>query len=138
MNRLFKRILPLVGALVFLMVGAALAVPSITVNLQKLGSGSHSFPNSLNVSANVNFILSKDGMSVTGVKVYFTGSDVEKGATVYVNLLDASGNILGSGSGSITQDYSNNFYVEISFSSAVPIDQLDSVKVIYKGQEITS
>ncbi|WP_148258658.1 hypothetical protein [Thermococcus sp. AM4] len=45
MDRRLKKALPLLGALVFLMVGAALAVPSITVNVQGIGAGSNAVQN---------------------------------------------------------------------------------------------
>jgi len=141
MNGKLKKALPLMGALVFLMVGAALAVPSINVNLQNLGSGNKQFSSTLNVTAHVNFHLSPDGSQVTGVKVYLTGADVQSGATVYVHLLDSNGNTLATGHGTVDQDTNNNYYVDItSFdgNTNVSISQLDSVEVIYQGQEITS
>lgn len=141
MDGKLKKALPLLGALVFLMVGAALAVPSININLQNLGSNSKQFPTALDVTAHVNFHLSSDGSQVTGVKVYLTGNDVQTNAVVYVHLLDSNGNSLATGSGSVSQDTNGNYYVDIdSFDNGAKVDisQLDSVEVIYQGQEITS
>ncbi len=56
MNRRLKKALPLLGALVFLMVGAALAVPSITVDIQGIGAGSGEIDNPI-VSTTVNWTL---------------------------------------------------------------------------------
>ena len=133
-----KRLLPLVFALVLTVVGVALAVPTISVELQKLGAGSKEFQSSLDVTAHVNFKLSADGTTVTGVTVYLTGNDVETDATVYVHLIDTNGNDLASGDGTVQKDASGNYYVDISFNPGVSINDLDGVKVIYKGQEITS
>ncbi|NJE61972.1 hypothetical protein [Thermococcus sp. 21S7] len=133
-----KRLIPLVFALVLTMVGAALAVPTISVNLQNLGAGDKTFSPSLDVNAHVNFKLGADGTDVTGVMVYLTGNDVETGATVYVHLIDTNGNDLASEGGTVQQDASGNYYVDISFNPGVSIDQLNGVKVIYKGKEIKS
>jgi hypothetical protein len=129
-------------------VGAALAVPQISVKLQPLGQGEASYPSQYDITAAVNFQLSDDGSTVTGVKVYLVDNDanvnVQVGDTVYVQLLDSSGQVIAYGSGTVQQDSNGNLYVEVtSFSyqnsySTIPIDQLSSIKVIYQDQEITS
>ncbi|NJE54286.1 hypothetical protein [Thermococcus sp. 21S9] len=144
-----KRLLPLVFALVLTVVGAALAVPQITVKLQPLGQGQASYPSQYNITAAVNFQLSSNGSVVTGVKVYLDDTNnafqVQAGDTVYVQLLDYNDQVIAYGSGTVQQDTTTGaLYVSVTtFTyengySSIPIDQLSSVKVIYQGQEITS
>ncbi|WP_297514468.1 hypothetical protein [Thermococcus sp.] len=137
-----KRLLPLVFALVLTVVGAALAVPQISVKLQPLGQGQESYPSQYDITAAVNFYLSNDGSTVTGVKVYIVDNDpnvnVQVGDTVYVQLIGSDGTtVLWSGNDQIQQDTSGNLYVEITGIS-VSVEELSSVKVTYQGQEITS
>ncbi|MEO2151836.1 MAG: hypothetical protein ABGW50_04190 [Thermococcus sp.] len=137
-----KRLLPLVFALVLTVVGAALAVPQISVKLQPLGQGQESYPSQYDITAAVNFYLSSDGSTVTGVKVYIVDNDpivnVQVGDTVYVQLIGSDGTtVLWSGNDQIQQDTSGNLYVEIT-GIGVSVEELGSVKVTYQGQEITS
>ncbi|AHL23507.1 hypothetical protein [Thermococcus nautili] len=137
-----KRLLPLVFALVLTVVGAALAVPQISVRLQPLGQGQESYPSQYDITAAVNFQLSNDGSTIQGVKVYLIDNDpnvnVQVGDTVYIQLIGTDGNtVLWSGSGQVQEDNNNNLYVEITGLS-VSVNQLGSVKVTYQGQEITS
>jgi len=143
-----KRLLPLVFALVLTVVGAALAVPQISVKLQPLGIGNAVYPDQYQITADVNFQLSDDGLTVTGVKVYLIDNDqnvdVQAGDTVYVQLLDSTNKVIAYGNGTVKGDATTGFYAEITnFKyqngyNSIPIDELSSVKVIYKGKEITT
>ncbi|WP_297435943.1 hypothetical protein [Thermococcus sp.] len=132
-----KRLIPLALALVLAMVGAALAVPQISVTIQNLGQGSKTITSTVN-AASVDFTVSSDGTQITGVKVKVVDQNdnpVTSG-TVYVQLLDSGNNVVASGSGSPD----SNGIVTITFSSPVDIQANTgaySVAVTYQGSSVT-
>jgi hypothetical protein len=82
-----KKLIPLVLSLLATMVGAALAVPSITVNVQNIGAGG---PTKVQVpggvaTANVTWVLATNPDYVKGVKVTFD-QDVPSGTTIIVKV----------------------------------------------------
>ncbi|NJE10866.1 hypothetical protein [Thermococcus sp. MAR1] len=87
MRRNKKRLIPLALALVLALVGAALAVPAITVNVQEIGAGGPkvvSVPGGVS-TADVDWVLATNPDYVKGVKVTFD-QPLDAGVTIIVKV----------------------------------------------------
>lgn len=139
MNRRLKKALPLLGALVFLMVGAALAVPSIKVNVKGIGAGG---PTVVTVpggvtQANVSWVLATNLDFVKGVKVTFDQT-VPAGTTIIVKVYSSSDNPSDPNTAPsvvathlLNSDLAARTPVEIDFGSPIAIgNSLDQVAVV--------
>ncbi|ACS34629.1 hypothetical protein [Thermococcus gammatolerans] len=136
MNRRLKKALPLLGALVFLMVGAALAVPTFNLHIQNIGEGG---PQQITVpggvaNANVNWILDSNPDYVAGVTVSFD-QNLDSGTTIYVKVYDSSENLIAQGSQTLNSALNSGTAVEIHFSSSVEIKNMDKVAVVLVGPQ---
>ncbi len=88
MNGKLKKALPLLGALVFLMVGAALAVPAINLNVQPIGGGGNSNVKVATTSAAVNWQFdSTNPWVITGASITLDqGPGVAGNLDLYITL----------------------------------------------------
>lgn len=121
-----RRLIPLALALVLALVGTALAVPSITVNVQELGQGSKVITSQV-TEADVSWTLDSTNPDyVTGATV--TISTDPGSGTLYLKLY--SGTTLVAVS-SVTLDGSGTY--TITFSSPVDLGSFDTVYVVYQG-----
>ncbi len=131
-----KRLIPLLLALVATMVGAALAVPTFTLNVQNIGEGG---PQAINVpggvaNANVNWVLDSNPDYVKGVSVSFD-QDLASGTTIYAKVYDSSGNLIAQGSTTLSSDLTAGTAVEIDFGSSIEINNMDQVAVVLVGPQ---
>lgn len=138
-----RRLIPLALALALAMVGAALAVPSITVHVQSIGVGSNSSILNPGVNhalddAKVNWILdSSDPDFVTGFNVILN-DDLSSGAVVYVKVFDSSNVLLSNGSVTIgSSGYTAGTPLTVPLKSKIDISQIDRVTVIVKNPELS-
>ena len=142
MNRRLKKALPLLGALVFLMVGAALAVPSITVDIQGIGAGG---PQDVAVPGNVGHVDVKWALAdnpdfVKGVKVTFDQT-VPAGTTIIIKVYSSSDNPNDPNTApsvvkavTLSSDLSAGTPYEIDFDSPIAIgNDLAKVAVVLVG-----
>jgi len=82
-----KKVIPLALALALALIGAALAVPTFTVNVQNIGAGG---PTAVTVpggvaQANVEWVLATNPDFVKGVKVTFD-QDLPAGTTIIIKV----------------------------------------------------
>jgi len=134
-----RKVIPLVFALVLTIVGAALAVPTFTLNVQTIGEGG---PETIEVpggvtSAAVNWVL--DGSNpdyVVSVNVQFDQT-VPAGTTIYVKIYDSNGDIIAMGETTLSSDLAANTDVNIALSSSVEIKNMDQVAVVLLGPTVS-
>ena len=142
MNRLFKRILPLVGALVFLMVGAALAVPTINLTVQNLGQG-HATISSNIKNAKITWNLNDtnpDYLKLNGgvtVDLSDSQNTIENNGKIYVKLYNG-GTLVAKGevtlsSGTTTYDVDLTLVNDPNGDGKLGLNEFDEVYVVYKG-----
>lgn len=121
-----KKLLPLVFALVVTVVGAALAVPLITVNVQQLGAGSSVITSDVK-AANVTWILSSTNPDyIAGVS--FT-LDTNVTGTIYIKLYDSTGALVAYNTTTLTNSTSGT----VTFDPNIPLSEVAEVYVIYQG-----
>lgn len=127
-----KRLIPLTLALVLALVGAALAVPSITVNVQELGQGSKTITSTV-TTADVTWNLNPNNPDYVVSATVTITTDPGAG-TLYVKLysgttLVAWGQVTLDGSGTYTVTFTNG-----ASADGVPLSSFDTVYVVYQGQ----
>lgn len=122
-----KRLVPLVLALLATMVGAALAVPAINLNVQELDKGTTDLSNFQTViDAFINWDLGSDPTDVDGATIKLATETNPGQGTVYL-LIDGSKYLA-------TYDSSAGVY-KVSFSPPLSLDSVNSVTVIYQGPQ---
>ena len=132
-----RKALPLVFALVLTVVGAALAVPTFTVNVQSIGEGG---PKAILVPGNVTLATVNWDVSttnpdyVTGVIVKFD-KDLPSGTTIYVKVYGSGGGIIAIGDTSLNADLTAGDTVSIAFNGTVEIKNMTEVAVVLVGPE---
>ena len=131
-----RSVVPLALALVLVVVGAALAVPTFTLHVQNIGEGG---PQQITVpggvaNANVNWVLDNNPDYVKGVKVSFD-QDLSSGTTIYVKVYNSSGTVIAQGSQTLSSDLSAGSSIEIDFSSSVEIGNMEKVAVVLVGPQ---
>ncbi|ASJ08083.1 hypothetical protein A3L11_02120 [Thermococcus siculi] len=125
-----RRLIPLALALALAIVGAALAVPQIIVNVQELDKGTGGYTQTVS-SAAVNWNLDFQGGEyvVTGAIIHLN-QDPQGAGHVYVVINDQNYE---------AQYDSNNHYYTVTFSPALSLDEIsnvDTVTIVYQGQEV--
>ncbi|NJE76576.1 hypothetical protein [Thermococcus sp. ES12] len=121
-----KRLIPLALALVLALVGAALAVPTITLTVQELGQGQKVISSTI-TDATITWTLDSTNPDyVTGGEISVT-TDPGSG-TVYIKLYDGSTLVTYT---SVNLDGSGTY--TFSFASSVDLGSFDTVYVVYQG-----
>ncbi|AEK73420.1 hypothetical protein GQS_07610 [Thermococcus sp. 4557] len=128
-----KRLIPLALALVLAMVGAALAVPAITVNVQQVGGGSNTDAKIDTTTAAINWDIS--GTTITGATITLDqGPGVDSTWDLYItldddNVIHVNGNIGASDT-------------TITVSSGINIDltqnYIKSVSLVIAGNQVNT
>jgi len=86
-----KRLIPLVFALVLTLIGTALAVPRISISVQKVGGGANSTVAVDTTKAAVNWVISSNEPVITGATITLDkGPGVNGTWTFYVKLDDGT------------------------------------------------
>ena len=128
-----RRLIPLTLALVLAMVGAALAIPGITVNVQKIGSGETAIVAPVG-SAAVNYNIDWTSLTVTSVDVSFDVAPGD-GSVVQVYIYDSNSNLVGEGQATVSG--SSTTSVTVTLSTQPSIFDLDSVKLVVVGPTVS-
>ena len=123
-----KRLIPLALALVLALVGAALAVPVITVNIQQIGAGSNPVLSPVDV-ANISWTLASNPDYVSGAVIVFDQT-IPAGSQVYLKIYNSTGSIIALGVNATTTSTNT---VTISFTSDVDITKMETAAVVVKG-----
>ncbi len=125
-NSTKRKIIPVAFALVLSLIGSALAVPVIQVNVQQLGAGSNVITSDVQ-QANITWILSTTNPDyIQGVT--FTLNTTVSG-TIYVKLYDSSGALIQYNKTVITNTNTGT----VTFNPNVDIARVARVYVIYEG-----
>ncbi len=142
MNRRLKKALPLLGALVFLMVGAALAVPTINLTVQDLGQGYATIRSNIK-NAKITWNLNDtnpDYLKLNGgvtIDLSDSQNTIEDNGKIYVKLyqgttLVAKGEVTLS-SGTTIYDVDLTLVNDPNNDGKLGLNEFDEVYVVYKG-----
>jgi hypothetical protein len=130
-----KRLIPLALALVLAMVGAALAVPLISVSVQKVGGGSNSSVTIDTTSAAVNWDFDTTRQwIITGAEISLDqGPGVDGTLDLYITLDDGT---LVQASSSVTASSTS---VSVSgLNIDLTQNYITDVVVVIEGQQVTT
>jgi len=136
-RRTKRRIIPLALALALAMIGAALAVPTITLHIQELDAGTDSMPQTV-YHAYINWGLSSDAQYITSATITLTDNSGNKvgtsSDTVYLIIDGTKYTATYQSTGVYTVDFTDG-----GNSNGIPLDNshLNSVTVIFQGQEVS-
>jgi len=126
-----KKILPLAFALVLAMIGAALAVPVITVNVQDIGAGEQSVLSPAN-NANVTWDLAANPDYVEGGYVSLDNT-LNAGSIVYLKVYNSAGTLIAIGNYTVNTTISAGTPIPIAFNSSVNVQDMYNVAVVAVG-----
>jgi len=133
-----KKVIPLALALALALIGAALAVPTITLNVQEIGAGGPDYVVSPADNAYINWTLATNPDWVSGVSVEFD-KDIPAGSTIIVKIYYYGTTPSSTAAADVQVEYpvSNDIAagtpVSISFGSDIPISDLDRIAVVVVG-----
>ena len=133
-----RRLLPLVFALVLTVVGAALAVPNISIHIQELDAGQSTLQQTV-YNAYIDWSLSDDAQYVTSATITLTdnqGNKVGTGSDTVYLIIDGQKYpaTYGGSTGVYKVDFTNG-----GKSNGIPIDSthLNTVTVVFQGQTVS-
>jgi len=132
-----KRLIPLALALVLALVGAALAVPTINMTVQKIGVGDAT-DNDVIVSpvdtATLNWVLDDTNPDfVEAVNLTFD-KDISAGSTIYVKFYKDGSLVSGGVTKYPVQNLiSANTEIKIDLDNEIDLQDFDEVKIIVVG-----
>ncbi|WP_457743079.1 hypothetical protein [Thermococcus sp.] len=133
-SRTKRRIIPLAVALVLAIVGAALAVPQITLNVQQLGAGSSVITSSVG-KANITWVLNPNNPDYIFAAKFTLNATIN--GTVIVKIYDSTGNLVAYNSTTLTNSNSGTVYFNTTIGTAtfkgVPLSDAYKVYLIYQG-----
>ena len=129
----FKGLMVFTLVVSLLLVGGVMAIPTLTVNIQKaaMGDGTISAPAS---TANVNLIPTSDGLSLDKVDVKFD-QDLAAGAVVYVYVYDSNNQLLDSTSVTLQNAVTSGNPVTVDLPNNPAMQDVDNIKVLVLGPQ---
>ena len=130
----FRALMGFALVLSFLLVGVVMAIPTLTVTIQKAAMGENTIDAPAN-SASVNLVPTADGQNLDKVSVKFD-QDLGSGAVVYAYAYDGSGTLLDSGSTTLNADVAAGNPIEVDLPLDPALSQVDKIQIIVFGPQL--
>ena len=129
-----KGLMAFVMVVSILLVGSVMALPTITVTIQKAAMGENTISAPVN-QASVNLVPTSDGLKLAAVSVKFDQT-LQAGSVVYAYAYDSNGTLLDSGKASITADLAAGSAVQVTMSNTPSLANVDKIQIIVFGPQI--
>ena len=117
-----------------MLVGSVMALPTISVTIQKAAMGEGTIAAPVN-SANINLIPTSNGLQLDKVAVVFD-QNLDPGAVVYAYAYDTNGTLLDNGSYTLSTTVTAGSTITVDFPTDPTMAQVASVKIIVLGPQV--